>query len=117
ANLEATHISYTKGCYMGQEVIARIHSRGHTNRALTGLLLEGKWLPSRGNKIFPTDGETDREVGWVTSAVYSPAIGGGIALSYVRHEHRAPGTRLCIAAQEGSIAAKTTELPFYRRVG
>lgn len=117
ANLESTHISYTKGCYVGQEVIARIHSRGHTNRALTGLLLEGNHLPARGDKIFPTEGETDREVGWVTSAVHSSAVGGGIALGYVRHEHRAPGTRLYITAKEGSIVAKATELPFYRRAG
>lgn len=117
ANLEATHISHTKGCYVGQEVIARIHSRGHTNRALTGLLLEGECLPARDNKIFPAEGETNREVGWVTSAIRSPAIGGGIALGYVRHEHRAPGTRLRIAAEAGSIVARTTALPFYRRSG
>src|SRR5439155_96392 len=78
-NLEATHISHTKGCYVGQEIIARIHSRGHTNRALTGLLIEGAALPIRGDKVYPTEGETDREVGWVTSATHSPSLERSIA--------------------------------------
>ena len=50
ANLEAA-ISYTKGCYIGQEVIARIEARGHVNRKLVGLLLRGEVLPEPGAKI------------------------------------------------------------------
>jgi folate-binding protein YgfZ len=114
ANLEATHISHTKGCYVGQEVIARIHSRGHTNRALTGLLLERDPLPEHGDRVYPATEKTHREVGWVTSAVYSPALQRGIALGYVRHEYRAPGTPLQIASAAGLLFAKTAELPFYR---
>jgi len=117
ANLEATHISHNKGCYVGQEIIARIHARGHTNRALTGLVLEGVMgpdtplLPYSHTLLYPAEGETEREVGWVTSAAWSPARERVIALGYVRHEHRAPGTKLRIARAEGDLAAMVTSLP------
>lgn len=117
ANLEATHISHTKGCYVGQEIIARIHSRGHTNRALTGLLLEGDTRPVSRAKIYPAEGETEREVGWITSVAYSPALGRLIALGYVRHERRAPGTALSIETDGVYIPAQVTPLPFVGKKG
>jgi folate-binding protein YgfZ len=110
--IESSHISQTKGCYVGQEIIARIVARGHTNRALTGLLLEGSELPHKGDRILPTDGEADREIGWVTSACHSPLLGRGIALGYVRHESRAPGTHVRIDRGDGVVRAFTTDLPF-----
>src|SRR5207249_4350348 len=88
--LGPTHISETKGCYVGQEIIARIQSRGHTNRALTGFIIEGSDLPIKGAKILLTAGES-REVGWITSACHSPSLQRSIALGYLRHEHRAAG--------------------------
>lgn len=120
ANLEATHISYAKGCYVGQEIIARIHARGHTNRALTGLVLEGATgqcphtplLPCAHTSLYPAQGETEREIGWVTSAAFSPVLNRAIALAYVRHEHRAPGTRLRAARADGDLLAVVTSLPF-----
>jgi aminomethyltransferase len=110
--LESTHISHTKGCYVGQEIIARIVARGHTNRALTGLILDGSQLPRKGDKLYPTEGETDREIGWTTSACHSPLLEKGIALAYVRHEFRSPGQRLRIDRGDGVVTARTTELPF-----
>lgn len=110
--LESSHISHTKGCYVGQEIIARIVARGHTNRALGGLVLDGSQLPRKGDKVFPTEGEADREVGWVTSATHSPLLGRGIALAYLRHEYRAPGTRVRIDRGDGVVTARTTDLPF-----
>lgn len=107
ANLESTHISHTKGCYVGQEIIARIHSRGHTNRALTGFLVDGANLPERADKIV----DDSRDVGWVTSAAYSPSLDRGIALGYLRHELREAGTNVQTAA---GIALIVTELPFVR---
>jgi folate-binding protein YgfZ len=107
ANLEHA-ISYTKGCYIGQEVIARLEARGHVNRKLVGLLLRGAVLPKDGATIVAAD----REVGWVTSATYSPARQQNIALGYVRRECWEPGTALEIATPEAPISATVVELPF-----
>ena len=64
AGLGPTHISLTKGCYIGQEIVARIDSRGHTNRALTGFVLETGELPNAGDKIFGPDADgAERETG------------------------------------------------------
>lgn len=104
AGLEARAISYTKGCYVGQEVIARIHSQGHVNRHLCGLVLEGDRLPRKGEKLKTAE----RELGWVVSSVHSPALGKPIALGYVRRDHARPGTRM----EVDGIAATVAALPF-----
>lgn len=106
AGLEARAISYTKGCYLGQEIIERIRARGHVNRKLTGFTLSGEKLPAAGSKLF-SDG---KEVGRITTAVESPTLGRPIALGYVRREHLEPGTRLQV---ETGGTAEVTELPFY----
>lgn len=120
ANLGPTHISRTKGCYVGQEIVARIEARGHTNRALTGLRLEGETLPAPGEKLFAPPGEEPaawRETGRITSVLaVSPAAGGlPIALGYARHEHRAPGARLRVGEEGRGLSAIVTELPFFRK--
>lgn len=102
AGLEARAVSYTKGCYVGQEVIARIHSQGHVNRHLVGLVLDA--LPEKGTKLKTPE----RELGWTTSAVQSPALGRPIALAYVRRDHAKPGVKL----DAGGIAAEVVALPF-----
>src|SRR5262249_56879052 len=81
-------VSYTKGCYIGQEVVARVKYRGHVNRALTGLRLEGDRVPTPGAAVVAGE----REIGRVTSAVRSLGLGGPIALGYVRREHLDPGS-------------------------
>ena len=101
-------ISYTKGCYVGQEVIARIDARGHVNRQLAGLLLGEAELPAAGAKLF----SPDREVGWITSAAHSPAMRQAIALAYVRREFLEPGTGLQVRTDAGDIPATVTALPF-----
>jgi folate-binding protein YgfZ len=73
-------ISYTKGCYVGQETIARLKSVGHVNRTLVFLRSGSEALPSPGDKLR----QDDREVGVVTSAGFSPRLGCGIALGYVQ---------------------------------
>ena len=80
-------ISYTKGCYTGQETVARIHFRGHVNRVLRRLRLGGETLPRRGAVLTDADGKA---VGDTRSAVESPRL-GPIALSMVRREV-APGS-------------------------
>lgn len=115
AGLAASHISTAKGCYIGQEVIARIHARGHTNRALTGLVIAGPHIPEPGAAV--TDpAAADREVGRVTSAAASDLVGSPIGLALVRHEAREPGHRLQIRTASGVRDAEVTLLPF-RAVG
>ncbi len=92
AGLEAAAISYTKGCYLGQETIARLHFLGHINRRLMGLVFEGDDpSPPAGTLLYTPD---RREIGRVTSPGYSPTLGRPVALGYVRREANAPGTRL-----------------------
>jgi folate-binding protein YgfZ len=91
------HISYTKGCYVGQEVLMRIYARGHTNRSWVPLQVQGEILPPRGTAVHATD---RADVGWITGAVHSPALGGAIlAWGFVRNEYAAPDTRLQVATE------------------
>ncbi len=108
--LEARAITYTKGCYLGQEVINRIHSVGHVNRALAGLRLldQGGELPQPGDKLF----QAGKAVGHVTSAVRSPLVKAGIALGYVRREAHQEGREVAVKTAHGEVAARVTALPF-----
>ncbi len=103
--LEKEAVSYTKGCYLGQEVLARIDARGHVNRVLVGLVLDGS-VPPHGAHVL----HDAKEIGRVTSAVSSPTLGKPIAMAYVRREHAAPGTALTL---DGATAT-VSELPFVR---
>ncbi len=100
-------VSFTKGCYVGQEIIVRIKHRGHVAKKLSGLKLETDRQIDPGTIIKSTDNE---EIGKVTSAVVSPRLGSTIALGYVRYEHLAAGTNVVV----DDIAATITELPFVR---
>jgi folate-binding protein YgfZ len=83
ANLDRMHaISFTKGCYTGQEVVARIHFRGHANQHLRALKFDATEIPPRGAKLF---GEAGREVGDLRSAVRSPRA-GVVGIAMVRRE-------------------------------
>ena len=101
-------ISLKKGCYIGQEIIARATYLGHLNRKLTGLVLAGKQPADRGAKIF----REEKEVGWITSSVFSPSLGRPIALGYLRREVWEPGTNLLVKEGVSSIQSEVTTLPF-----
>lgn len=103
-------MSFNKGCYIGQEVLNRIHTIGHVNKELRGLrLADGlKALPRRGDKLF----HNGKETGYVTSAVKSPALNANIALGYVRREANQIGTELMLQTTDGNCAATIVELPF-----
>src|SRR5262249_26437420 len=101
-------VSYNKGCYIGQEVVARVKYRGHVNRALSGLVLEGERVPASGARIHAED----KEIGRVTSAARSFALGRPIALGYVRREHFAPGTAVTVVDGDVSAVARVSDLPF-----
>jgi folate-binding protein YgfZ len=110
--IEERAVSYRKGCYIGQEVLNRIHSIGHVNRRLCGLRLERELAvpPARGASLL-RDG---REVGHLTSVVFSPVLETHIALGYVRREHAAPETELVLKTAAGESAARVVELPFVK---
>jgi len=102
--------SYTKGCYIGQETVARVKYRGHINRGLSGLVLEGERVPSHGDPIVAVD----TDVGRVTSAVLSLALGKPVALGYVRREHFEPGSALSVRIGDTLVSARVAELPFLK---
>lgn len=87
---DAAAICTTKGCYLGQEVVARISSRGHVNRYLVGLILSAREVPAVPHEL-DVEGQP---AGRITSAAFSPGLGATIALGYVRREHAQPGQRL-----------------------
>jgi folate-binding protein YgfZ len=85
-------VSFTKGCYVGQEIIVRIKHRGHPAKKLTQLRFETDQQIEPGAVIRSTE---NQEIGRVTSAVVSPKR-GSIGLGYVRYEHMAEGTRVIV---------------------
>jgi folate-binding protein YgfZ len=113
AGLESRAISYSKGCYIGQEVIARIRTYGQVAKALRGLRLADdlKTLPKKGDKLFLGE----KEIGYVTSAIASPTFKKNLALGYVRREGNKIGTELILRTRDGDCGAKIVELPFADR--
>jgi folate-binding protein YgfZ len=105
--------SLTKGCYIGQEVVARITYRGHVNRKIVGLSFPDSRIPGAGAPVT-VDG---KEAGRITSTVVSPASGRGIALAFVRREHWEPGTAVLVGGEGGTLPAEVAALPFRRPVG
>lgn len=101
-------VSTNKGCYMGQEVIARVTARGHINKRLVGLRLEGERPAERGTKL---SAPSRAEAGYVTSSVRSPRH-GTIALGYVHRTLWAPGTEVELQEPAGPRKAVVSELPF-----
>lgn len=106
--LEYLAASETKGCYPGQEVVARMKTYGGHQKKMAGLIFGKGNLPSRGDKIY----RGDKETGWITSAGFSPALQNGIALAYLQKGFFEPGLEVEIRANSGKISAKTTALPF-----
>jgi folate-binding protein YgfZ len=110
AGIEALAISYSKGCYIGQEVISRIRTYGQVTKALRGLRLadEMATLPAKGDKLY----HGGKEAGYITSATASPALKANIALGYVRKEANGIGTTLTLRTAGGETPARVVELPF-----
>ena len=104
-DLEA--ISYTKGCYIGQEVVARVHFRGHVNRHLRGLRSTSADAPPTGAQLADDAGN---HVGEVRSSVVSPRL-GGIAIGMVRREVM-PGATLHAKWDSDERRVEVTTLPF-----
>jgi folate-binding protein YgfZ len=94
-------ISFTKGCYLGQETVARIDALGHVNQKLVGLRFFGTDVPERGTELMLSS----KNVGAVTSAAMSPKVGSPLALAMIRREANSVGTRLGSAAGECEVVA------------
>lgn len=98
-------ISFTKGCYLGQETVARIDALGHVNRKLRSLKFSQKTAPMAGLPLL--DGE--KPVGEITSATLSPKFSAPLALGYVRRGHNEPGTRLTGAQGEAIVMGQAID--------
>ncbi len=124
AGIESTHISFTKGCYTGQEIVERVRSRGHVNRRLAGLIFSSAEVPKPGTAVLAVTESADRtapvkeplEAGHVTSASFSPLLEKAIGMAYLRREYLAPGTKLLYESGRGETSAEVIELPLQAAV-
>jgi len=101
-------LSFTKGCYLGQEIVERIRSRGHVNKKLCGLVLDGSTPAAAGDSIHADS----KVVGSITSSVISPRLGRPIALGYLGKEYWNPGTTVSVQDKASVIAATVSKVPF-----
>ena len=109
ANLEGKAFSLSKGCYPGQEVVARMDTYGTVKRRLVGLVIDSKTIPPPDAKVF----SQDREVGWVSSAIHSPTLNKTLALAFPLRDFTAPGTALDVEINEQRQPCVVQALPFY----
>jgi folate-binding protein YgfZ len=111
AGIESRAISFSKGCYVGQEVIVRVLHRGHGRvaRKLVGLIFDDGRIPASGATVM----RGDREIGHITSSAASPALARAIALAYVHRDFVEEGTRVSAT----DLPASVTKLPFVHRDG
>jgi folate-binding protein YgfZ len=100
-------ISFSKGCYIGQETVERATARGAMKRRLMGLKIDGARIPATDARVMLAG----KDVGHLTSPLRSPRL-GVLALAVLHHSAWAPGTAVTIEAGDGAIAAAVSELPF-----
>ncbi len=111
ANLEKKAFSLSKGCYPGQEVVARMDTYGNVRRHLVGLILQDQTVPPQGSKLF----SGDREVGWISSAAFSPERNAVLAFGFPLRDFSSPGTALAVEMAGTRHPATVHALPFYVR--
>jgi glycine cleavage system T protein len=111
ANLEGKAFSLSKGCYPGQEVVARMDTYGNVRRHLVGLVIKDAAVPPKGAKLFAGE----REVGWISSAVRSPQLNQVIAFGFPLRDFSKPGTELAVEIEGAKHDATVTTLPFYTK--
>jgi folate-binding protein YgfZ len=108
----ADAVSFTKGCYTGQEAVAMATYRGHVSKKFSGLIIKGEVVPAAGNKIF----KEEKEIGYITSSLNSNTLGSVIALGYLKYGFFDAGNEVEIESQAGRVAAEVAELPFYKHL-
>lgn len=105
-------ISFTKGCYLGQEIVARMHARGQVARQLVGIRMPDDNLPMAGAPVMDDAGN---QIGGVTSSTISPLLSGAaIALGYVKKPFIPPGSVVTIPAEGAMRKGTVSELPFIK---
>ncbi|MFQ5823551.1 MAG: aminomethyltransferase family protein [bacterium] len=102
------YVSFTKGCYIGQEVVARLDTYEKVQKYLRGIILEGD-VKTRGKDVILINGQ---EVGYLTSVTHSIALEKNIALGYIRTKFSSEGTEVLINSENKQIAGKIVKLPF-----
>lgn len=95
--------SLTKGCFVGQEVVAKATNIGGVARLLSRIRGKTETVPEAGSKIYSQEGQ---EIGWITSAGYSPKLGSSIALGYVKRIAAVPNSDCCIESGSGRVPAR-----------
>ena len=108
--LEHSSVSYNKGCYIGQEVIARIKTYGAPNFALMGLTIEGDVLPISGSEIKLAS----KKLGVIKSSIFSYSLQKNISLAYIQKDHRSPDIDLDVTIDNKPYKIRTCLLPFYQ---
>jgi folate-binding protein YgfZ len=114
--LLSQRVSFTKGCYLGQEVVARMHSRGHSKATLVGLRMQRDLLPVGGAQVFARDeqGSMGEPIGTVTSSTLSPMLGSAaIAFAMIRAARATPGTIVLVNAEGEQAEACVGPLRFW----
>ncbi len=104
-------VSFTKGCYVGQEVVARLKFLGQANKHLRGLLITDPSTPITSSRVK----SEEKEIGRITSSAYSPTLGQPIAMAYLRREYSATGTQVNVESDRRNLPATVTDLPFIKR--
>jgi folate-binding protein YgfZ len=118
-------VSYTKGCFLGQETLARMYHRGHPNRKLVGLApkwgfsppgaadADGLFFSLRDAPLYRGD-DADKQAGRITSAAYSPVLDGPLLLGYVRADLSEPGSVVALRSDGADTALEVIALPVSR---
>lgn len=103
-------VSFTKGCYLGQEIVARMFARSQVAKQIVGIRLESDALPIAGAPVFD---DASNSIGVITSSTVSPMLSNqAVCLGYVRKPHMKPGTMVRVPAEGSLREAKVVELPF-----
>ena len=115
-------VSFTKGCYLGQEIVARMKSLGHPKRLLVGLKVEGDGLPIAGSQVAELveqakpnqseTGSTQQVIGGVTSSAFSPLLGHAVVFAVMKWGKHTPGTEVLVAIEGNLVKAQVCELRF-----
>jgi folate-binding protein YgfZ len=105
-------VSFTKGCYLGQEIVARMHARGQIARQIVGIRMAGEFLPFAGAPIYDSP---QSQIGIVTSSTMSPILSNAaIGLAMVKKPFAGVGTNLLVAAEGDLRPATVVDLPFVK---
>jgi folate-binding protein YgfZ len=99
---QQTHaLHFSKGCYIGQEIVERVRSRGLVHRLLVGVEIEGTEAPAPDTRLF----HGEENAGKMASAVFSPALGKVVGMGYVRRELAEPGSVLALDGRRVEVRA------------